>query len=286
MVYEDVTKRILDLCQRGDALLKVFNNYNQLIKQGDGSNETPLVRDAEKQLNVWASDCIKTFQDSELLIEVENFNNYNPLPKVKNDYHKDLGSYYFYIQNQKALILGFANEIEGRKNKKELHVLTIDDIDSFIDVKRVTSQEVKEYAESVFLEEDVKNAILDALGETYKEFDSGSEIRDLFTDKLMLNGKRLSAAMMLKGRSVKGPLTLRDCGKNGNQLLKLSQNTSAQCLVVQHVNKIEQDVRATLIDHVLMNSRFPKVYICFIDGVDTARFLKSRGLNLDELKAK
>jgi len=67
-------------------------------------------------------------------------------------------------------------------------------------------------------------------------------------------------------------------------LIKLSKNTSAQCFVVQHTNKIGQDVREALQDHVLMNSKHSTTYICYIDGVDTARFLKSMKLNLEDLK--
>lgn len=286
MAYQEVTNKILTLCKDGDALLQILDAYNQMVSQKNCPNEPDLVRDATAQVNQWANNCIDNLEENELLIERENFRNHIGSPLSKTNFNKDLSHLYLYIQDRKKLLIDFANEIERKKDKKELAELMIDDIDSFVDVQKITILETKGYAESAFLEDDVENAFLDALGEPYKESDSGSEIRDLFTDKLVVKGKRLSAAIMLKGRGVKGPLTLRECGKNGNQLLKLSKNTAAQCFVVQHVNKIEQDVRDTLIDHVLMNSRFQKVYVCFIDGVDTARFLKGRGLNLDELKAK
>ena len=132
----------------------------------------------------------------------------------------------------------------------------------------------------------MENAFLEKLGEPYKELDSGSETRDLFSDRIIYKDKRLATVFMFKGRGQKGELTIKKSGSTGNQLLKLAKNNSAECFIVQHTNKINPDVREALQDHILQNTRLSKVYICFIDGIDTARFLKSLGKNLDELKSK
>ncbi len=82
---------------------------------------------------------------------------------------------------------------------------------------------------------------------------------------------------MFKGRGEPGPLSIDKCGDKGNQIIKLAKNNAAQCFIIQHVNKIEPDVKEALIDHVKMNSRFTKVYVCFVDGLDTARMMKALG---------
>jgi hypothetical protein len=178
-----------------------------------------------------------------------------------------------------------AKEIEKKQNKETV-ILSVDDFDNFKQIKQVTPSEVAGYEKDCFLEDDIENAVLETLGEAYKEPDSGAETRDLFTDRIIYDGKRLATVFAFKGRGKKGELTIDKAGSKGNQLLKLAKNNSAQCFIVQHTNKINQDVREALIDHVLQNTKMSKVYFCFIDGLDTARLLKSLGKDLDVLKNK
>ena len=190
-----------------------------------------------------------------------------------------------FIKGRKAVLLSFAKNIESRKNK-EVVLLNIDDFDNFKDIKKIKSIEVTDFSKDCFLEDDVENAFLKALEETYKEFDGGAETRDLFSDRITYKGERLATAFMFKGRGQTGELTIKKSGSTGNQLLKLAKNNSAECFIVQHTNKINPDVREALQDHILQNTRLSKVYICFIDGIDTARFLKSLGEDLEKLKNK
>ncbi len=108
----------------------------------------------------------------------------------------------------------------------------------------------------------------------------------MYTDRIFVNGIRHSSAIMFKGRAVSGTLRISNCGKNGDQLLKLSKNSFAELFIVQHVNKIDHDVREALKDHILVHSSLSKIKMCFIDGLDTARILSGAGEDLDELMKK
>ena len=178
--------------------------------------------------------------------------------------------------------------VEVNSSKKEIIPITIDDIDNFknylIDVP-ISSIDEK-YTKSVFLEDDIEEIILEIIGEKYKEYDSGAEMRDLSTNNITLNHKRLKTVMMLKGRGIKTSLKIKDCGKNGDQLLKLAKNTFAQLYIIQHVNKIETEVTEALKDHLISHSAVSKIYLCEINGVDTARLLKGYGKDLDILMNK
>jgi len=193
-----------------------------------------------------------------------------------------------YLTDCIQVLINTMIRIDNYQIKKIITPITIDDIDNFKELlKKIPESEIeKKFTESAFLEDDVENAILKVLNENYKEFDSGAETRDLYTDHFKVNGIRLQTMIMLKGRSVKGPLKIRNCGSNGDQLLKLAKNTFAQLYIVQHVNKIEPEVLEAFADHLLSHSTISHIYICKIDGMDTARLLKGLEYDLEELKNK
>jgi len=286
MAYTELTQKILDLCKEGDQLLRSIDHDNTKIKKDSTKTDEIVQKLKTAVMTVWQCKCLKLFDENGLLIETEKFNNYISSATYELGYNMELGSLINYIKDRKNLLISIADAIERKKANIQLVPLTIDDIDNFKDVQKVKGEEVKKFINSNFLEDDVEETFLEALNEPYKEHHSGAETRDIFTNRLCVKSKRLKTVIMLKGRSVKGPLTIDKCGTKGNQLLKLAKNNSAECFIVQHVNKIEPDVIEALTDHVLSNSKCSKVYIGAIDGVDTARFLKSRGKNLTQLKNK
>ena len=193
-----------------------------------------------------------------------------------------------YMQDCIEILINLMFNIDNRTLKKTITPITIDEIDNFKDIVRdVSASDIdKEYTKSAFLEDDVENAILGILKENYKEYDFAGETRDVSTDHIRINGIRQQTMMMLKGRGVKGPLTIAKCGKNGDQLLKLAKNTFAQLYIIQHVNKIEPEVAEALTNHLISHSVISKIYICKINGTDTARLLKGLRMDLAELKRK
>jgi hypothetical protein len=285
MAYKKVTEGILELCNDGGLLVLQLNSLNN-DRKVDVTPIEDLRGTARREVRAWKSKCIKFLEGNGLQIEAQQFSIYRGNALETANFDPEIGSIRKYVQDRRAFLALAAEKIEDRKTKPEMRICTIDEFDNFPNISEVSSNEVLEYSHSAFLEDDVEDAFLEALGEPYKEPHSGSETRDLFTDKLQIDGRRLSTVIMFKGRSVRVPLSIDQCGTKGTQLLKLAKNNSAECFVVQHVNKIEPEVREALTDHVLMNTNFFNVYLVFIDGTDTARFLKSRGLDLEEMKKK
>lgn len=125
-------------------------------------------------------------------------------------------------------------------------------------------------------ERDVKELFCRLLGEANVPNDWGGEECDLFSSNLSVEGKRMSAAFLLKGPARFHEMTMADCGKNGDQIYRLF-NTPADVFVVQHCHRITPAVRKTVEAFALSNySRTCKFTL--IDGYDTARILHSNGM--------
>ena len=99
--------------------------------------------------------------------------------------------------------------------------LQVDDIDSFIEVQKVEPSEVEKLIPLNLNETFIKNSLAEIIGEVYVPKDWGGELGDLFTARIILNGNRIPTAFMLKGKGLRKKLTIADCGKNGDQILRL-----------------------------------------------------------------
>ncbi len=298
MAYQSITNQILEVLSESNAIIQQIHSAEKSIKN-NFSKKQEIINQLELLRNEWYGKCLTILLSNELLLELEEFVNYpdparhirgqsNKLDYVNDKYksvYDELNIILNFIKDRKAVLLSIAKNIES-KNNKEVIFLNIDDFDNFKDIKIIKSVDVDDYSKDCFLEDDIENAFLKTLEEPYKELDGGAETRDLFSDRITYKGKRLATAFMFKGRGQTGELTIKKAGSTGNQLLKLAKNNSAECFIVQHTHKINPDVREALQDHILQNTRLSKVYICFIDGIDTARFLKSLGEDLEKLKNK
>ena len=114
------------------------------------------------------------------------------------------------------------------------------------------------------------------LGETVIPKDWGGEECDIFSSNLSVDGKRYSAAFLLKGPAKFHEMTLADCGKNADQIYRLF-NTPADVFIVQHCHKITPSVRKT-VEAFALAQYSRSCMFTFIDGYDTARILHSNGL--------
>ena len=284
MAYQSITNQILEIISESDKIIDTIINANALIKN-DNSKKQQVIEKIQDQRNVWYEKCQVILVNNELLLELEDFINYPGSAFMRLNFNQDLNTILNFMRDHKAKLIGFANNIESKQNKKVV-LLTLDDFDNFKEIKKIKPVEVADFSNDSFLEDDVENAFLKKLEEPYKELDGGAETRDLFSDRVTYKNKRLATVFMFKGRGQKGELTLNQAGSKGDQLLKLAKNNAAECFIVQHTNKISPNIREALQDHILQNTRLSKVYICFIDGIDTARFLKSIEENLQVLKNK
>jgi hypothetical protein len=126
-------------------------------------------------------------------------------------------------------------------------------------------------------EEQIKRCFSKLLSELTKHGDWAGEKNDLLAN-CSINGQPRTAALLLKGPSVRKPMQIRDCGKNGDQILKLS-GSPAQIFVIQHVHDIEESVRLDLYQKIqLLRKDGNPAQCCFIDGKSTASILYGAGI--------
>jgi hypothetical protein len=123
-------------------------------------------------------------------------------------------------------------------------------------------------------ESDVKRSITSLLKEPAKS-DWGGEENDHFSANVSVADKRRTAAFLLKGPSRFQEMALAMCGKNGDQIYRLTK-TGADISVVQHSHLIGAAVRETLRSMVMTPGR-PRKF-CVMDGQATYRLLKAYGL--------
>jgi hypothetical protein len=100
--------------------------------------------------------------------------------------------------------------------------------------------------------------------------DWGGEQCDLWTSRLLVDGRAHTAAFLLKGPAFWRPMTIKALGKNGDQLNRLA-DTSAEVLVVQHCNTIRPEVYSML-ERLASDYRNVRRYM-ILDGFDTLRLL-------------
>lgn len=152
----------------------------------------------------------------------------------------------------------------------DIRQVTIDDIDSFKNVRKLTTAP-KPVA---IAESDLKRGLKKILGERGQFLDWGGETNDLFTTRLMLNRKRAAAAFGLKGKGTKGILTPGKMGKNGDQIQRLFSSPAA-IFLVQYNNQISQSVVDQMRSFAIAKSitSGDRIYFGTIDGWDTARLV-------------
>lgn len=155
----------------------------------------------------------------------------------------------------------------------------IEMIDSFNKVKDVSITEVQGMLESGYLdinEETIQKGIENILYEPLHKKDWGGEINDLYTTNIVINGTRIATAFLLKGNGLRKKLMeIADCGKNGDQILRLF-HSPAQLFVIQFVGNISEAVIKDAENKAeLLRRQGKKAWVCVINGQDTARLMKA-----------
>jgi hypothetical protein len=120
----------------------------------------------------------------------------------------------------------------------------------------------------------VKAAIAQLLSEPTKK-DWGGEENDHFSSNVTVAGRRRTAAFLLKGPARFEEMTPAMCGKNGDQIYRLTR-AGADISVVQHSHLIGTAVRETLRAFVVTPGH-PR-FFCVMDGQVTYRLLKAYDL--------
>jgi hypothetical protein len=157
----------------------------------------------------------------------------------------------------------------------------VEDIDSFAKVRDVNPSVVAGAlrAGRIELSEDyVQMALEQILDVPFHRRDWGGETNDLYTTNVIVNGRRTATAFARKGRGCKSrELTISDCGKNGDQLVRLVESP-AQLFVVQYVGPVADAVVKDLAGKIEeRRGRGKACCFCVMDGQDTARLLRAYG---------
>lgn len=124
-------------------------------------------------------------------------------------------------------------------------------------------------------EKSIKALIAELLGEHAPKDWSGEE-SDLFSSNLLVRGNRQTGAFMLKGPARFHPMTVSDCGKNGDQIHRLF-NAPADIYVVQHCHMITPAVRSYVEAMALRRAFVKPCHYVFIDWIATAKLLRANG---------
>ena len=159
--------------------------------------------------------------------------------------------------------------------------LYIEDIDSFRKVRDVNPSMVAHYLTNGYFErseEEVQLGLEQILDVSFHKKDWGGEVNDLYTANVVVNGARTASAFLLKGKGLKKKvMEISDCGKNGDQLVRLL-DSPAKLFVVQFVGVISENVMRDIEGKVTANRAHGKAsWYLIMDGQDTARLLHAYG---------
>lgn len=173
------------------------------------------------------------------------------------------------------------NELPRYTDLPQSKCLYVEDVDSFQGVRDVNPKLVEEFLSDGLLnlsEDSVQLAIEQILDVPFHKKDWAGELCDLYTANVVLNGRRRLTAFLLKGRGIgKKEMTIADCGKNGDQLVRLL-SVAAELFVVQYVGPIsEYVVKDAEVKLEGLRSSGREANLLIIDGQDTARLLHAYG---------
>jgi hypothetical protein len=156
--------------------------------------------------------------------------------------------------------------------------LFLEDIDTFSNAVKISPQfAAKKSLDNVY-EDDVKDALIEIIGERFTPKHSATEKSDIYTCQISLEGQRVPAAFLLKSmRSVK-VLDMKELGKRGNQVIRLVKEP-AVLFVVQHTGEIATDVIEHLDAQLFRKAKGlgTTLYYNIMDGNETARILIGYG---------
>jgi hypothetical protein len=152
----------------------------------------------------------------------------------------------------------------------KIHLITVDDVDSFARVKNAISNSQS----SPIVERKFKAGMQQLLRERGTFNDWGGEGNDLWTTRLRLDGKRRPTAFAFKGGGTRGRLTPGKMGKNGDQIQQLFRSV-ADVYLVQYWGQIDESVLEQM--QLLATARSwlegREIWFGVIDGGDSNRLI-------------
>jgi len=215
-----------------------------------------------------------------------------------HDEHLTSSSSWSELSGQKrAFVLGVVTDLQGVKIKSAPYVVAnivdpssslqgsagpwtnhlevhVSQIDSFANVEMVQERLTRASLAPLknISEKEIKSVFAEIIDEPTVPKDWGGEASDLFSSRVLLDGRRISTAFLLKGPAKFHPMTPADLGKNGDQIGRLFDEP-ADLLVLQHCHEVTSPVRKQMRAYAQQMGR-PRRF-CIIDGYDTIRILRA-----------
>lgn len=148
--------------------------------------------------------------------------------------------------------------------------VTIESIENFKAAWREPPLDLeKPFSEAAF-----KKGLQNILGDEGRFKDWGGEKCDLFSVRLVLEGKRRIAAIALKGPGTQGRLKPKHMGKNADQIQRLFA-CAAEVFLVQYYDAIDESIIEQMKAFAEQKSRESNkpIYFGVIDGRDSRRLI-------------
>lgn len=183
------------------------------------------------------------------------------------------------LESLEAILVTHISRYTDLPIESRLHV---EDIDSFRRVRDVNPTEVGHLLSTngyLDISEDVVQLALEQiLNVSMHKKDWGGEINDLYTANVIVNGARVATAFLLKGNGLrKNVMEIADCGKNGDQLVRLVESP-ALLFIVQFVGNVSENIIRDIASKVReLRGRGQAAHYCIMNGQDTARALLAYG---------
>jgi hypothetical protein len=278
-------ERITDSLIKGHRLRKwLWSDYNEKQKAKTYSSDGDLQIYIEL-VNQWITETVKLLReifptDLEVYIfsdrvsyDAVNFQGLDQQFGVL--FHQKLPDYINRLKNIQENDLHKYTDLPIRDR------LFIEDIDSFFKARDVNPAMVSHLLHNGFLdktEDQIQIAIEQILGVSFHKKDWGGETNDLYTANIIINGTRHSTAFLLKGPGIgKKEMVIADCGKNGDQLVRLF-SIPADLYVVQFVGPISDMLIADVQGKIIaLRENGKTANFLIVDGQDSARLLFAYG---------
>ena len=275
-------ENLIALINRGYAVLDTIEQDYAKKKNAKSYNEDIDNSKYQEQINQWGDE-VSNGLTSIFPTELERnlfLNPEIPFGAVSGDY------------NYQSMVRRFKHFIRGLETIRQSSLsqytdlpmqdrLYVEDIDSFQKVRDVNPAMVAGFLKNGFLswtEDQVQIALEQILGVSFHKKDWGGEANDLYTANVIVNSSPRATGFLLKGPGIgKKEMVIADCGRNGDQLVRLF-TTPAVLFVVQYVGPISEMIVTDVQGKVTaLKSEGKTTHFLIIDGQDTARLLHAYG---------
>lgn len=212
----------------------------------------------------------KTKKNGELAYERDDFFFQNKLTILKLASNKKKRKKYPTKRNPKISLDQIITIAQLQDTLSKAERITTDDINSFEKVREYPlSMDIKNMP---MLEEYFQQGLQCIIGEKGIFKDWGGETDDLYTNRILINGKRVYTAFGLKGRATTGVLTPKKMGTQGDQIQRLFR-APADAYFVQYWGQISETIVEQMHYFAIAKASLEgkTIFYGIIDGQDTIR---------------